>query len=150
MFWDASSFNADLSGWDTADVTVMGSMFRGATAFNADISDWNTGSVTELANMFRGATAFNSDISRWNTSSATAMDHMFDGASAFNQDLGGWNIGHLAVDGDLGNYGAEAMLNGTALSTANYNALRSVGRARQPFRPESAWEWAPSPTLLGR
>ena len=28
MFWDASSFNADLSGWDTADVTVMGSMFR--------------------------------------------------------------------------------------------------------------------------
>ena len=57
------------------------------------------------------------------------MDHMFDGASAFNQDLGGWNIGHLAVDGDLGNYGAEAMLNGTALSTANYNALLGGLRA---------------------
>ncbi|MGA9147562.1 MAG: BspA family leucine-rich repeat surface protein, partial [Candidatus Nanopelagicales bacterium] len=133
MFRDASSFNADLSGWDTADVTVMGYMFGGATQFNADLGDWDTGSVTELANMFRGATAFNADISGWDTSSATDMDHMFDGASTFNQDLGQWNIGALHSDGEQ-HFGAENMLNGTALSTANFDSLL-VGWAGQATVP---------------
>ncbi|MGB3676690.1 MAG: BspA family leucine-rich repeat surface protein, partial [Candidatus Nanopelagicales bacterium] len=132
MFRDASSFNADLSGWDTADVTVMGFMFGGAAQFNADLGEWDTGSVTELADMFRGATAFNSDISGWDTSSATDMGHMFEGASTFNQNLGEWNVSSLASDGDS-NFGAENMLDGTALSTANYDALL-VGWSGQTVR----------------
>ena len=34
----ASSFNADLSGWDTSAVTSVGHMFYDAAAFNSDLS----------------------------------------------------------------------------------------------------------------
>ena len=42
LFYEAESFNGDISKWDTSKVTDMSSMFKGAVAFNADISKWNT------------------------------------------------------------------------------------------------------------
>jgi len=43
------------------------------------------------------------------------MGVMFDGASSFNQDISSWQIDSLTD--------ASNMLNGTAMSTANYDAL---------------------------
>ena len=43
----------------------MGRMFYGATSFNRDLSSWNTSSVEEMKRMFYGATSFNQDLCSW-------------------------------------------------------------------------------------
>ncbi|MDB2634882.1 BspA family leucine-rich repeat surface protein, partial [Porticoccaceae bacterium] len=89
-------FNADISNWDTSQVTSMRGMFYRAIAFNQDIGGWDTREVTDMAYMFHTATAFNQDISNWDTSKVTNMAYMFNGATAFNQDIGDWDTGQVA------------------------------------------------------
>ena len=65
--------------------------FGGKSTFDADISKWDTGQVTNMYSMFYQASAFNQDIGSWNTAQVTTMQGMFHSASAFNQDIGSWN-----------------------------------------------------------
>ena len=43
----------------------MSSWFEGQSTFNEDISHWDTTGVTNMTAMFFGAAAFSQDISRW-------------------------------------------------------------------------------------
>ena len=90
MFSDATSFNSDLSSWNTTNGWNMAGMFNGATSFNGDLSAWDTSGVTKMEYMFKGATSFNGDLSAWDISSLRDMDVMFYGATSFNQDLCTW------------------------------------------------------------
>ena len=94
-FRSKTTFNGDISRWESGQVTDMGHMFRGCSAFNQDIGGWNTAQVTIMYAMFAYAYAFNQDIGSWNTAQVTVISAMFYSASAFNQDIGGWNTAQV-------------------------------------------------------
>ena len=95
MFFDASAFNGDVSGWDVSGVTQMNLMFA-RTPFNQDISAWDVSSVTRMDGMFEFCTAFNQDIGGWDVSSVINMQNMFQGnfgvPNVFNQDISAWDV----------------------------------------------------------
>jgi len=95
MFNSASSFNKDISNWDTGSVLYMGSMFGDITNFNQDISGWDTSSVINMNLMFRNCSAFDQDLSSWDVNALTTAIGMFDGSqlSTANYDalLNGWS-----------------------------------------------------------
>jgi len=104
-----------LDEWDTSNVTDMRLMFLDASSFNQDINSWDTSNVENMEFMFRNASSFNQDISSWDTSSVENMFRMFKDASSFNQDISSWQIDSLTD--------ARKMLDGSAMSTANYDEL---------------------------
>ena len=75
-----------------SNLTSLGKMFYNATSFNQDISMWDVSNVTDMQYMFEGTTSFNQDISNWNVSNVLYMQYMFHYASAFNQDLSQWCV----------------------------------------------------------
>ena len=89
-FGDKSTFNGDISKWNTEKVTTMYDMFHSASAFNQDIGDWNTAQVKNMYGMFYQASAFNQAIGSWTTAEVTNMQYMFGYASAFNHDISSW------------------------------------------------------------
>merc|ERR1719201_1099838 len=95
-FYDAYSFNADISNWDVSNVRNMYAMFDGARRFNVDISKWNVAKVTNMNYMFYMATSFNVDLSSWNVWNVTSVHGMFTRAYAFNVDLSSWNVWKVA------------------------------------------------------
>ena len=79
-------FNEKISNWDVSKATTMKEMFWNAHSFNQDISSWNDKlhNVTTMKGMFQNAYSFNKDISSWNVSNETNTDGMFLGATSFN------------------------------------------------------------------
>lgn len=103
MLYNASSFNQNVSNWNTSNVTSMEGMFGYASAFNNGCAPgtptcpldpngakWDTSKVTNFVAMFHGdlglstSSVFNQRVSNLNLSSATAMHYMFRQATAFN------------------------------------------------------------------
>ena len=114
MFYAASSFNQDISGWNTSQVQNFSGMFV-VSNFNQNISSWDTSNGTGFGIMFLNNTHFNQPIGAWDTSSAQDMSYMLYGATSFNQDLSNWNVSGIT------NF-SEFMF-GCNLSPSNYDAI---------------------------
>jgi surface protein len=89
----ASSFNDDLSHWNTSQVSDMSYTFSDASAFNGDLSQW----VTSMRYMFVFASSFNGNLSNWNTRPGVEMNEMFYGASSFNGDASQWDTNQVTL-----------------------------------------------------
>merc|ERR1711935_667502 len=76
-FYQATSFNDNISQWDVSQGTEFEFMFYQATSFNNDISQWDVSQGTDFGNMFNRATSFNNDISQWDVSQGTNFGGMF-------------------------------------------------------------------------
>ena len=124
VFKDKSSFNSDISFWDTSNVTNMTRMFRRANSFNQDIGNWDTSNVTSMREMFESGTShsFNQNIGNWNVSNVTDMHLMFHKCSSFNQDLGTWDTSSvqntsrmfdnaISFNQDIGNWNTSSVTN---------------------------------------
>ena len=49
MFWEATSFNGDLSQWDVSKVTYMNFMLNGATSFTHQLGGaWSTSTADKV------------------------------------------------------------------------------------------------------
>ena len=93
LFFQKSTFNENIGGWDVSKVENMYAMFYQASAFNQDIGGWDVSKVIDMGGMFYQAVAFNQDIGGWDVSKVTDMQYMFstfNGATAFNQNLCAW------------------------------------------------------------
>lgn len=95
MFYEATEFNQDLSGWDVSNVTDMNNMFYYAQNFNGDLSAWDVSSVTNMTSMFSNAYQYNGPMSDWDVSKVESMHSMFDNAQNFNQDIGSWDVSNV-------------------------------------------------------
>ena len=93
-----TTFNSDISNWNTGQCTTMKGMFYHAEAFNQDISQWWISRVvmTDMSSMFYGASVFNQNISQWDVDRVETMQSMFMYASAFNQVLC-WKLSSVRV-----------------------------------------------------
>lgn len=105
MFYNLSTFNHNISGWDVSNVTNFSQIFGFNAAFNQDLSSWDVSSATNLAYMFWGCTIFNNGgsslISTWDVSNVTSMQGMFQAAKAFNQNISGWTTTALLTSSHM-------------------------------------------------
>ena len=123
MFFNAASFDGDLSSWNVSGVTDMSGMFRDTTSFNGNLSAWDVSRVTDMDNVFHGATSFNGDLSSWNVSGVTDMDSMFFETRSFNGNLSAWDVS--GVTGMFAMFHDAASFNGN-LSAWNVSEVTDM------------------------
>jgi surface protein len=129
MFTNANSFNQDISGWNTAKVGSMISMFELATSFNQNIGNWNTGAVTDMTKMFQHATSFNQNLGNWRLNANVDLRNMFDHSGmdcpSYSATLVGWNANPSTPNGR--SLGAAGRTYGPAATTARANLTGTKG-----------------------
>jgi len=135
LFYSASVFDQDLSKWNVERVKNFDLTFRSATNFRGrGLENWNTVSATSMYDTFAYSSSFQGDsIINWRTENVKNMQHMFRHAEGFNADLSSWNVTHVTDFYDM-------FLNTLDLTNCN---KRQIGLSwtsqSQVFTQYSSW-----------
>jgi surface protein len=141
MFRQASSFNGNISNWDTSSVTGMSGMFNDANSFNQDISRWDVSKVTGMSYMFNNAYDFNQNLSNWNTSSVYYMDGMFQNAISFNGNISNWDLSSIINIYQMFYNATSFNQDVSSWDVSNVNDMSSVFRYATSFNQDiSTWD----------
>ena len=141
---DSTTFNEDIGGWNTINVTNMSSMFKGAEAFNRNISSWDVGNVQEMESMFDGASSFNQDLTWEMGPNLNSLLNMFKDATSFNGTLT-WtqSSGSQAINCTQMFFGATDFtglgLPGWQGTGGNNNLVRRIGDLEGMFKNAEAF-----------
>jgi surface protein len=93
--------------------------FRGTSGLVINATDKPVLSgLTDMSYMFYQSAGLTGNFSGWDTSKVTTMSNMFNGATGFDQDLSSRIVSGVKTTSYFAN-----ILNGTNLSTYNYNAI---------------------------
>lgn len=132
-----SIFVDGVSHWfqETSNNNVAQRMFQGNTSYNEDLSGWDTSGFTSMASMFNGCSSFDQSLASWNISSCTTMSQMIQnsGMSTANYDatLIGWAAQAPNIQSDvvftLGPKYTSAAQSARDLLTGTYNWTISDG-----------------------
>ena len=113
--FENTSFNSDISLWNTSNVTNMYKTFSGANEFNQSLNNWDTSNVIILSSCFKDAIKFNQPIDNWDLSKTKYVNSMFENCSVFNQNIKNWNVSNVLNYNNMFN-------NTTLMNTDPYNA----------------------------
>jgi surface protein len=118
----ATTFNNDLTTWDTSGITSTASMFFNNASFrgtgvNGDLRNWNTSNITDMSNMFNTCQSLITSVSGWDTSKVTNMSGLFyDTRSWHGSGLETWNTSNVTNMSNMfqmiGGRGPNANLSG--------------------------------------
>ena len=140
MFHNTSSFNSDISSWDTSKVIIMFQTFT-SSGFNSNISNWNTSKVTNMTSMFNNAQNFNKPIGSWDTSKVTNMSNMFTSASSFNSDISNWNTSKVTNMYQMFNNAVKFNININNWNTSNVTNMSAMFNGASEFNsPIGSWD----------
>ena len=129
MFYNMSNLqNIEMDGWDTSNVTNMGSMFSYCSNLaNLDLSNWDTSNVTNMSWMFSYCNNLtNLDVSNWDTSKVTSMGSMFYKCSRLAWlDVSSWNTSNVTNMGQM--FSNCASLTSLDLSNFDTSKVTNMG-----------------------
>ena len=100
LLWGCTNLQTvDVSGWDTSNVTAMGSAFDCCLKLKTikGIESWDTSNVTEMYTMFQSCEKLKKlDLSKWNTKSLTSVYSMFSNCKSLETlDVSTWDVSKI-------------------------------------------------------
>jgi Mycoplasma protein of unknown function, DUF285 len=102
QFWDAKSFNGDLSSWSVGNVRDMSFMLAAPSYVGGDLSRWDTSRVEKMWGMFKTAESFKGDgIWAWDVSNVRDFGRAFSGCYSMDADISAWNTSKAVLMDDM-------------------------------------------------